>query len=382
MHFWILGLLLSSLGATQLYAGVMEQCYRMHNRLVGTPPNAADLTACQTLVEQGQSYEAALAMTEQDRFFSGTLRYTFSPWTNEDDNLVVDLNDMSATLIGIVRDDLDFREALSGDIIYTCQEGQGVPAFQLNSNEHYQACGDAGNLKTALVRGTQTALNPALANQTGVPAGVYTTRAFAMAHYEAGTNRAATAHTLKNFLCEEIDYFNDTTIADFRIRQDVDRAPGGSPKTFINECKGCHAGMDPLTGAFAYLNWGDEETVMTFTPGEVVRKFFNNASTFPSGFRTEDDGWANLWTKGQNARIGWNVTSDEPSGNGPKSFGEMMANTDQFTSCMAKTALEKVCLQDVDLKDDKTKTLAGFFKENNYNMRQLFAKSATLCMGE
>ena len=47
----------------------------------------------------------------------------------------------------------------------------------------------------------------------------------------------------------------DTTRPPDRIRQDVARSPGGDSRLFLNNCVGCHSGMDPMAQAFAYYNF-------------------------------------------------------------------------------------------------------------------------------
>jgi hypothetical protein len=376
-----LGVLMSGVGL----AGVEEQCYRMHNRVTGVPPTAEALAACVSLVKAGKAEQAALKMTDHGLFYNDTLRYMFSPWTNEDQKKLVDLDDFSATAIGMARDDVDWRQLLQGDIQYTCENSPNtaLPPFALENNNHYATCGATEDLKIALVKKEQSVLNPLLADHPSVPAGVYTTRGFASAYYDAGTNRAATRFTLLNFLCEDIDSFHDTSIADFRVRQDIDRVPGGSSKTFVNECKGCHAGMDPLTGAFAYLDWNATEGLLVFTPDEVVAKYFVNNATFPDGFVTTDDEWLNLWNRGANARVGWGAKEGTIlKGSGPKSLGKMYAGTEQFPKCMAKTVYRTVCLKDLPLKEKIISDLSAGFVKSGYKMKSLVAKAAVSCMGE
>ena len=61
--------------------------------------------------------------------------------------------------------------------------------------------------------------------------------------------------TLMNHMCMDMEQVHDTSIAPDRIRQDVSRSPGGDSRVFLNNCIGCHAGMDPLAQAFAYYNF-------------------------------------------------------------------------------------------------------------------------------
>ena len=63
--------------------------------------------------------------------------------------------------------------------------------------------------------------------------------------------------TLLNHLCMDLEQVHDTSITPDHIRQDVSRSPGGDSRVFLNNCIGCHAGMDPLAQAYAYYNYDD-----------------------------------------------------------------------------------------------------------------------------
>ena len=60
--------------------------------------------------------------TESSAFYNLKLRSMFSAWSNVSGNTNTVLNDMVATLIGIVRDDIPFKEALYGDYLYTARD--------------------------------------------------------------------------------------------------------------------------------------------------------------------------------------------------------------------------------------------------------------------
>ena len=60
----------------------------------------------------------------------------FSAWTNTGGSIDVDLNDMIATMIGMVRDDVPFNEVLSGDHLYTGGDADG--AYQADRNTLYE----------------------------------------------------------------------------------------------------------------------------------------------------------------------------------------------------------------------------------------------------
>src|SRR5690606_19710282 len=137
------------------------------------------------------------------------------------------------------------------------------------------------------------------ANNITDTAGAITTRAFGEAYFQAGTNRRMTRYVFMNFLCRDFEQLHDVTRPDFRVRRDVERNPGDDSRTYKNKCVGCHAGQDGLGGAWAYFTFNNGQTV--HTPGQVQGKMNQNSQFFPSGYRTTDDSWINLWAEGQNS---------------------------------------------------------------------------------
>ena len=80
---------------------------------------------------------AAPDLAHSSSFYSTTLKNFATPWTNRDQTVFAPLNDYTATVIGMVRDDVDFRSVLSADLVYV---GQGIsPAYSTTSNAHYEA---------------------------------------------------------------------------------------------------------------------------------------------------------------------------------------------------------------------------------------------------
>ncbi len=206
--------------------------------------------------------------------------------------------------------------------------------------------------------------------------GLLTTRAYGSAYFFAGTNRAPVAYAMEHFLCKDMEELHDTTIPDYRNRRDVDRSPGGSSELYKNRCIGCHAGMDALAGAFAYYDYTNGK--ISYTPATVVPKMNHNV-LFSAGFVTSNDGWKNLWNQGQNAALGWGSLAE---GEGAKSLGTMLANTEAFHSCMAKQAYEKVCMKKAVAKVDKDRIarLTTFYKSSNFNMKRLFINASIECL--
>ena len=228
-------------------------------------------------------------------FYSVTLKNWVAPWTNRDQNAFVPLNDYMVLVMGMVRDHVPFNQILSGDILYYGNK-ISTPVSPSN-NDHYVALETAMhdpnfNPATDLTQTTQSSVYPVPSAAT---AGAITTRAAAQAFFVAGTNRAMFRFTLMNHLCMDMEQVLDTSVIPDRIRQDVSRSPGGDSRVFLNNCIGCHAGMDPMAQAFAYYNYDTTAGTIQYTAPTVQPKYFHNNTVFPDGFVTPDDAWNNHW---------------------------------------------------------------------------------------
>ncbi len=386
------GMLLSGAAA----ADSVDQAKRIHDRIAGVPPDAVTLAQMADEIElNNDPLAAALIATDAPEFYSVTLKNFAAPWTNRDRSVFVPLNDYIATVIGIVRDEVDFREILHGDILYV--GGSGVPPYSVSNNDHYESLENQGaNLRDVLQRTTQSSLTGVPANAT---AGVMTTRAAAKAFFIDGTNRAMFRFTMLNHLCNDMEQVLDITRPPDRIRQDVSRSPGGDSRVFLNNCIGCHSGMDPMAQAFAYYDY--EYDVMSDPEGEfgaisynavgevdpdtgtrVESKYFNNALNFEHGFQTPDDAWDNYWRAGQNVLLGWDDTLPG-SGSGAKSMGQELAHSNAFAQCQVKKVFRNVCLRDAEHSADRAQIdlMVSSLQSNGYNLKQTFAESAVYCMG-
>ena len=160
---------------------------------------------------------------------------------------------------------------------------------------------------TRLVPVPQSTL-PGAVLAAGETAGVITTRAAGEAFFSAGTNRRMWRFTTMNFLCRDMEQLKDVSRPTDRIRQDVSRSPGGDSSVFHNHCTGCHSGMDPMAGAFAYYEWDATAERVVFSRGQVQPKYLINANTFPFGYITTDDRWDNYWRTGPISVLGWRGT--------------------------------------------------------------------------
>jgi hypothetical protein len=365
------------------HADPRTQARRIHDRLAGVPPTNDVLNNMTTMVQAGNAVGAAEEAMKHRAFYDVTLKNFATPWTNRDQTVFAPLNDYVATVIGMVRDDVPFNQVLYEDILYV-GNAPGLPAYSPTNNDHYAALERGFNLKDVLGRTTQSAMSGLPANAT---AGVMTTRAAARAFFIAGTNRAMFRFTLMNHLCRDMEQVLDTTRPPDRIRQDVSRSPGGDSRVFLNNCIGCHSGMDPMAQAFAYYDWeGEEEEAagrIVYTPGVVALKYFNNDETFRPGFATPDDQWDNYWRHGQNSLLGWDSTQPG-SGQGAKSLGRELAGSEAFARCQVEKVFRNVCFRPPSDDQDRTQVSAmtASFKANGYRLKRVFAEAATYCMGD
>ena len=362
-------------------AGSREQAKRIHDRIAGVPPSATVLDQMAAEVAAGRPLAAANIAMQSSAFYNVTLKNFVSPWTNREQSVFVPLNDYTATVIGMVRDDEPFDSALSADILYTAPGAAGVPAYSPANNDHYDQLEQRGaDLKTVLVKQTQSALNGIPAAAT---AGLLTTRAAAQAFFIAGTNRAMFRFTLMNHLCRDMEQVQDTSRPPDRIRQDVSRSPGGDSRIFLNNCIGCHSGMDPLAQAFAFYHYDETLARIVYTSGQVQPKYFNNADNFRPGYPTPDDHWDNYWRKGPNQLIGWDAALPG-SGNGAKSMGQELARSDSFAQCQVEKVFKTVCFRAPADANDRARVqiIKSGFRSGGYKLKQVFAETAAYCMGD
>lgn len=378
----LIGVLLAGFMATA-YAGPREQAKRIHDRLAGVPPTDAVLQTMQNQIVGGDPAAAAYTAMDNKYLYNVTLKNFAAPWTNRDQSVFVPLNDYIATVIGMVRDDVDFSTLLSADLTYVGRSGIVATAPAAGNNNHFEQL-EANNVDLSNVSDfVPMPQSSILGIPSSATAGVMTSRAASEAFFVAGTNRAMFRFTLMNHMCNDMEQMLDTKLPPDWIRQDVSRSPGGDSRLFLNNCIGCHSGMDPLAGAYAYYNYNEETGVLEYTPGNVQPKYFNNDLNFPQGFRTVDDSWENRWRQGQNAYLGFD-NSLPGSGNGAKSLGEELGNSQAFAACQVKKVFRAVCLREPENAADRAAvdTITNTFRSSGYRMKQVFADTAVHCMGQ
>ncbi len=392
----LLGLLI---GSGAVWADPYDQAKRIHDRIAGVPPDPLVLEEMVELIQdQASPQEIAAPALEHPDFYRVTLKNFATPWTNRDQSVFAPLNDYTATVIGAVRDEIDFRRILYADLVYTGTATSGAPAYQPDSNSHYEY------LEAQAIDLSDPALFAATSQSSlvsGLPsdatAGVITTRGGARAFFYLGTNRAMLRFTFLNHLCHDMEELQDETRPADRIRQDISRSPGGDSRIFLNNCVACHAGMDPLSQAFAYYDYlhdlnSDPEGVHgrihynavgqtdPRSDSRVTPKHHINESTFPLGFVITDDRWDNYWRQGPNAHLGWDPTLPG-YGYGAKSLGEELAYSQAFAQCQATKVFRSQCLRDPANQSDReqVEAMTAMLNGNGFNLKPLFAESAHYC---
>jgi hypothetical protein len=366
--------------ASPAFADPTSQAQRIYERIAGVDPPAATLTTMAADIAGGNALAAAELATEDPDFYNVVLKNFVTPWTNRAQTVFAPLNDYTATVIGMVRDDVPFNTVLSADILYK-SSASGLPPVSPANNNHYSTAEEYGvDLKTTLVATTQSA---AYGLPTTATAGVMTTRGASSAFFIRGTNRAMFRFTLINHLCTDLNPIMDITRPPDRVRQDVSRSPGGDSRIFLNNCIGCHAAMDPMAQAFAYYNFDGEITQETiYTPGVVQAKYLINSQNFNQGFITPNDNWSNRWRQGQNQVLGWSAALPG-SGVGAKSLGQELAASSAFAQCQVQKVFQAVCFRTPQNQADRNQiaTMVSGFTAGGYKLKKVFAESAVYCMG-
>jgi len=102
-----------------------SQATRIYNRIAGVPPSAAVLAQMMAT----DPVSAALIATNDPAFYNNTIRNLATPWTNRDQTVFAPLNDYTATVVGMVRDNVPFNTLLSADLLYVADSASGAPAY-------------------------------------------------------------------------------------------------------------------------------------------------------------------------------------------------------------------------------------------------------------
>lgn len=342
---------------------------KIFERLAGVPlSNKDDRYPDYVALIAKKDFQGAAAMaTDDSNFFNITLRDWAAIMANKDGSSLIPLDDFQAMVIGTARDDRDARSILTGNFSYRVDPASVAGDPSAADDKYYQAI-DAANidLNSSLVR-----VEPQWPNIKEA-AGVLTSRAWGALQYSAGTNRRAVAFSMQIFLCAPILTWRNPAIDDFHIRRDVNRIPGGDPAVFQHTCRGCHAPMDAFAGAFAHFDFDVASTTLNYLGSSVAPKYNQNANTYSDGWMTTDDSWVNMIA--DNSQFGWRSPA---TGVGINDFGNLLANSSQFSRCMALRTFKEVCRRDVGPAENSLlQTLATNFEAGGYNIKSLFQNVA------
>jgi hypothetical protein len=267
------------------------------------------------------------------------------------------------------------------------------------------------NWPSLLAKRTQTELySQTQATQSVAPEdvmGLITLRQMAMTNFTAGTNRAAFSNVMSSFYCKDMRQLHDPSAPDNRVRRDISRSPFS---VYSSDCRGCHAGMDAMTGAFSYLDFNVNNSTLEYRRNVLglpannndnvgvtgPRKLYRAHLTYPQGHLPIDNTWINHWTAGPNVTLGWRIPDTGESltsGTGAHTLGKVLGHTQAFSECMARRTFEQVCnrpptgseqnnLKDIALLfQNGMGTYASEGAGGPYNMRALFAKVTPMCWG-
>src|SRR5690606_15384650 len=101
------------LGTGSAFGDELETAIKLYSHMTGVQPTREVAKAVAELLEDEKTDEALARITDSSDFYNVKLRNLFSPWSNAESNADVPLNDMVATLIGVVRDGKPFDQAFT-----------------------------------------------------------------------------------------------------------------------------------------------------------------------------------------------------------------------------------------------------------------------------
>lgn len=382
----------------QTVSASQRQAKLLLEKISGTkiPSDHSLLAPMVAKIDQNDLLGAAQIATTHPNFLNVTVKQMALKMSTREETMRLKLNDFAASFIGVTRDETDARELLNGNFIYMA-DATKIPANVTvrsnlvndvaRSNNHYN---DLDNVRVDIGQVLMRITNQPLASSDDStatiinnpdPAGVLTSRTFMSAHAIDGTNRRPVEFTFREFMCNPIQNWADIKVSDQRIGRDIDRFPGGDNMKFVTSCKGCHSVMDGFRGAFGKWDamnnrpaYGGIRNGGSFSGAGIANKMNKNNTVFPDGFVTRDDSFINNARGTANANLfGWR-DNGAAGGNGVKEFGNLIANSEQFSRCMVKRVYEATCRRTLDITSHQSyvEAEAKKFEQNAYNLKRLF----------
>ncbi len=320
--------------------------------------------------DTGDRAGAGEMATHTNSFYELTVLQFASKLLSLDTDPFVALNDFQADVFGVIRDRLDFRTLLTGDFRYV-DSRQREDSVSRGDNDHFDQAVAAGGRLTQILKREDLQWNDT--GMTGQAAGLLTTRGFAQKYLSAGTNRRAVIGSFTMFLCSPIAEWRDASLPDDRIRRDIERVPGGNALTFQTECRGCHAPMDGMVSAFNEWDFTND-TVSYLGDHVMAAKVNQNSSFYPDGYVSEDNSFMNRTGTHQQSYFQWGT---KVNGKGPRDFGEMIAESGRFPTCMVKRVFEHLCRKSATQYPNEMKEWTTHLKDKNFDLLTTFAEVAS-----
>ncbi|OQW52130.1 MAG: hypothetical protein A4S09_08960 [Proteobacteria bacterium SG_bin7] len=352
-----------NLSASQVYT------QKLYIRMTGVTPNIGNLKFGRMvkLVQQNKIDDALKMMMAEDGFLQVRIRNFAAPFSSKDYSTLEPLNDLQALIIGIIRDDLDARLILTGDIRYSGTEKYGLPEISMKNNDHYVAFESANlSFSSDLKKYDQQWPN------FDEAAGALTTRAWAKINFDMGTNRRNVPNSFNVFLCSHIDSWKTRGVPDVYVRRDVTRNNAGDPAVYQNFCRNCHGLMDGMGGAFAKFDFTDGS--IQFKKNGVMEKMNQHAEVYPEGYVTTDDSWENMLHYNPSISFGWRSPM---KGQGIKQFAEMLAQSKAYSQCLVKKVYQEICGTSIlETAPELLEPLRTKFESNGYKIRSLISNIA------
>lgn len=371
-----------------------ERALQLFKAITNVPVPIDDprLVQMETLIAAGNERGAAKIATQDPFFIDIRIRDIARKMSTRDETVKAPLSDFVATIAGVARDGIDARQLLTGNFLYQGDPAiaTGIPvtpASLYTSNTHYDFI-TTNNLSLARVlrkvdtaQMNYTAANAAAPVANPDPAGIITSRAFLLAHADAGTNRRLVEYSFRQFMCVAMEDWMDATRADDWVGVDVDRFPGGSNDKYQTTCKACHSQMDALRPAFAYVDFlpaASPTGRVVYNTTAVVPKVARGndpVPLFPAGFTTPNDNFENRVLSNKNSdQFVWRSAA---TGKGMAGFGALLAGSKGFSRCMTKRLFTGICNRAPGVAEEATvRTIADEF-EKTYNLKDLAELIAT-----
>ena len=187
--------------------------------------------------------------------------------------------------------------------------------------------------------------------------------------------------TLINHLCRDMEQVHDTSRPPDRIRQDVSRSPGGDSRIFLNNCIGCHSGMDPMAQAFAYYDFDETQSRLVYTPGAV------NAQVLHQRRTTSSRASSRRTTLGEplapRPELAARLERLAPRQRQRREVARRGARHERrVRGVPGPEGLQGGVLPRAAAADPKSSAITASFKASGYHLRQVFAETAARCMGQ